>query len=110
MMLLCDILKKIDLKNMNQADINKEVSTVYIGDLLSFVMANGIGEALWLTVQRHINVIAVAELNEFSGIIFVEGVIPDKQTIEKASELNIPLFVSESDAYQLTKIFHSIGL
>lgn len=109
-MQLNDILKKTNLKCVNHAHIDKEVSTVYIGDLLSFVMANGKSQALWITVQRHINVIAVAELNEFSGIVFVEGVMPDEQTILKAEELDIPLFVSENDTYQLTKLFHSIGL
>lgn len=109
-MKLQEILTKINLNQVNKADVIKDVSTLYIGDLLSFVMANGESQALWLTVQRHINVIAVAELNEFSGIIFVENVFPDEQTIQKANELNIPLFVSDLDTYQLCKQFMAIGL
>lgn len=104
------ILENVHLVPCFQDNFNKDVSTVYIGDLLSFVMANGIENAMWITVQRHINVIAVAQLNDFSCIVFVEGVEPDEQTIQKALELHIPLFMSQENAYALASLLHDIGL
>ena len=65
---------KLSLKQINDVDLSNEIEGVYIGDLLSFVMANGKTGALWLTVQKHLNVIAVADLNDFAGIIFVQNI------------------------------------
>lgn len=109
-MKLDDILDKIELEVLNDINVNVEFSTLYIGDLLSSVMANGKEHALWLTVQRHINVIAVASLNDFAGIIFVENVEPNSDTIAKATELHIPLMKTSLDAYQLSCQFIKAGL
>lgn len=95
---------------INQNECFQGIENVYIGDLLSHVMANGKDGALWLTVQRHVNVIAVAELNDFSAIVFVEGVIPEEDTIKKANELNIPLLTTKLDAFLLIKELISLGL
>ena len=64
---------QLEIKQINKAPLTNIVENVYIGDLLSFVMANGKEGALWLTVQKHLNVVAVAELNDFAGIIFVQN-------------------------------------
>lgn len=101
---------KLNIKQINDTPLTNTIENVYIGDLLSFVMANGKEGALWLTVQKHINVIAVAELNDFAGIIFVQNSYPDEDTINKAAELEIPIFISEKDAFLVTKDLISLGL
>lgn len=100
----------LDIKQINDVPLTNIIESVYIGDLLSFVMANGKEGALWLTVQKHINVIAVAELNDFAGIIFVQNSYPDEDTIAKANEFEIPLFISEKDAFLVSKDLISLGL
>ena len=92
---------QLEIKQINKAPLTNIVENVYIGDLLSFVMANGKEGALWLTV---------AELNDFAGIIFVQNSFPDGDTIAKADELEIPLFISQLDAYHLCKQLISLGL
>lgn len=104
-----DILS-LNIKRLNSVTTNNIVSNVYIGDVLSFVMSNGKKHTLWLTVQTNINVIAVANYNNFSGIIFLENRYPDDETIKKATELKIPLFISSDDAFLLSKKLISIGL
>ena len=89
---------KLSLKQINDVDLSNEIEGVYIGDLLSFVMANGKTGALWLTV------------NDFAGIIFVQNSYPDQDTIAKATELKIPLFISEDDAYHVAKELVNLGL
>lgn len=102
---------KLDLKQINNVACTNVIEDVYIGDLLSFVMANGkMKVRLWLTVQKHLNVIAVASLNDFAGIVFVENSYPDEDTIDKATSLDIPLFISEKSAYALAKELISLGL
>ena len=101
---------KLDLKQINNVACTNVIEDVYIGDLLSFVMANGKEGSLWLTVQKHLNVIAVASLNDFAGIVFVENIYPYEDTIDKATSLDIPLFISEKSAYALAKELISLGL
>lgn len=109
-MKISELCQKIELRQVNQVNGDNDIDGVYIGDLLSFVMGNGKEGALWLTVQRHINVIAVAELNDFAGIIFVEDVDPDEDTVAQATKQDIPLFISSLDAYSLTKELAQAGL
>lgn len=101
---------KLDIKQVNDVPLTNKIKSVYVGDLLSFVMANGKEDSLWLTVQKHINVIAVAQLNDFAGILFVQDSYPDDDTIAKATELEIPLFISKKDAFMVIKDLVSIGL
>lgn len=108
-MKLSELSQMNDLKLMNTIQQDKDVQDIYIGDLLSFVMANGKEQSVWITVQRHINVIAVAELNDFSAIIFVENVQPDEETLLKANELDIPLLTSSLDAFTLCKKLYQVG-
>ena len=103
-------LERIGLKPINEADTDKEIDNVYISDLLSYVMAHGEENTLWLTVLKHVNIIAVAQLHDFAGIIFVQNSYPNEDTILKANEYDIPLFVSEKEAFEVAKDLMSIGL
>lgn len=103
-------LEKIGLKPINDADVHKTIDHVYVSDLLSYVMAHGEDNTLWLTVLKHVNIIAVAQLHDFSGIIFVQNSYPNDDTIKRANEFDIPLFVSEKDAFSLCKDLVSLGL
>jgi len=97
------------VKKINQAAA-KQPTDVYIGDLLSCVMAHIEEGSLWLTTQINMNVIAIGHLHELAGIIFVEGMYPDEKTIEKAEECNIALYAYEGSAYALAIQIHEMGL
>lgn len=109
-MKLTELIENLPLQKLNQVSFNAEVEGVYIGDLLSFVMAHGQEKCLWLTVQRHLNVVAVAELVGFSAIVFVQGIHPEAETIAKADELHIPLLKTTLTAYELAKVLGNAGL
>lgn len=109
-MKLTELVKNLPLQKLNQVSLNADVQGVYIGDLLSFVMAHGQEKCIWLTVQRHLNVVAVAELIGFSAIVFVEGIHPEADTIAKADELHIPLLKTTLTAYELAKVLINAGL
>lgn len=101
---------QLPLQLINDVSCMQEIKDVYIGDLLSVVMAHGKEGTLWLTVQKHLNVVAVAQLLDFAGIVFVQGSYPDEETIQKATELQIPLLVSSKDAFALVKDLITLGL
>lgn len=93
-------------------DFNEEIDIqgVYIGDLLSIVMAKAKENYAWITIQTHINIVAVAELLDLACIIVVEDMEIEHETVKKAKELGIPLFKAKESAYEVACRMHSIGI
>jgi hypothetical protein len=91
-------------------DLNREVTGGYVSDLLSDVIGNSKEGYIWLTIQVHLNIVAVASLKGLSGIILVNNRKPDDDTIKKAVQENIPLMTSQSPAFDLVGRLYSLGL
>ncbi|MCD8480163.1 MAG: hypothetical protein LRZ88_07985 [Candidatus Cloacimonetes bacterium] len=50
-----------------------EISGAYVSDMLSDVMGSAKPEQAWITIMRHLNVIAVASMTGVPAIIFSKG-------------------------------------
>lgn len=110
-MIIKDLLDISGLSVVNEVYFpERSVQNIYIGDLLSWVMGHLEEDSLWLTVQNHINVIAIGHLHDVSGIVFVEGSYPLQETIDKAIESNIPLFTYDGSSYELAVVLSEYGL
>jgi len=97
-----DLIEKLNLGLLTpQEDPNREVSGVYIGDLLSRVMSHAGENDVWITIMQNINVAAVALLCDVSAVILCEGVRPDEDLLERAKKENICLLSSPLSAYEL---------
>lgn len=90
--------------------LDREVSGGYCGDLLSDVMANSESGSIWLTIQAHKNIMAVAVLRELAAIILVNGHQPEEETRAKADEEGIPILLSPEPAYQLAGELFNAGV
>ena len=76
-----DIIKTLDLQVISGEEfLGREVTGGYAGDLLSDVLANSKKGYVWITLQIHQNIIAVASSKELSGIIIVNGRKPEEET------------------------------
>ena len=84
----------------------REIGGVYIGDLLSWVMGRASADEAWITIMSNINVVAVASLADTSCVLFAEGVVPDDNVIQTATEKGINLLVSDKSAYELAVLLH----
>lgn len=104
-----EIIEKFGLKIFNEVfEPDREVSGGYTGDLLSDVIANSKKDNIWITMQTHINIIAVASLKELTAIIIVMGREVDKDAVEKANEEKITVLGTDLTAYRMSgKIFES---
>lgn len=110
-MYLSTIIDKIGLELVTDFDLgSRQAEGVYIGDLLSIVMSKAQQNFLWITIQTHINIIAVATLVDLAGIIIAEGMEIEKDTIEKATEVSIPIFKSKLSAYEVACKLNEIGV
>lgn len=102
---------KLNLKCLNPDVINdQEVSGVFISDLLSWVIGNGLERQAWITIQGHLNVIAVAVLKEFSCIIVAHNAVVDEDAVSRATEESLPIFTTDLTVYEIAKKCVEIGL
>ena len=110
-MKLQEIIDSLSLKvETPSADLNKEVSGAYVSDMMSDVMGNAKDGFLWITIQVHLNIIAVASLKNLSGIILVNSRVPAEDTLKKAVAENIPIMTTPLSAFDLVGMLYGLGL
>ena len=80
---------------------DREVSGVYIGDLLSWVMGRAGADEAWITIMSNRNVVAVATLADTACIVLAEGVSPDEGVAELAAAKGVNILQSPESAYQI---------
>lgn len=108
-MTLKEITEKLDLKVFcGEATLEREVTGGYVSDLLSDVMGNAEEGAVWITLQSHLNVVAIASLKELSAVILINGISPEETVVAKAEEENIPLLGSEKPAFDVAGQLYQI--
>jgi predicted transcriptional regulator len=103
-----DLLHLEGMAGMQGGD--REVKEGYCGDLLSDVMANSLKGSVWLTIQSHHNIVAVAVLKELAAIILVNGRSPDEETMTRAEDEGIPILRSGLSAYELAGRLYEAGI
>ena len=101
-MKLKEIVEKLGLEVRGVfKDIEGDINKGYVSDLLSDVLANSEENDLWVTLQIHPNIVAVASIKGLSGIVIINGREPAEETIKKAEEEKIPIMVSQLTSYEL---------
>jgi hypothetical protein len=102
-----ELIEKCGLKNLTEVyEPDREVSGGYTSDLLSDVIANSEKDNVWITMQTHLNIVAVASLKELTAIIIVMNREVDKDALEKAKLEKIMLLSTGLTAFQISgKIF-----
>ena len=106
-----DIVKVLDLQVISgQELLEREVTGGYAGDLLSDVLANSKKGSIWITLQIHQNIIAVASSKELSAIIIVNGRTPDEATLMSAQDEKIPVLISSLLTYEIAGRLYEIGI
>jgi predicted transcriptional regulator len=99
-MTIKELTEKINLKVYSGAAyLDREVVGGYVSDLLSDVMGNANEGEVWITLQSHLNVVAIASLKELAAIILINGIVPDEVVVAKAEEEQVPLLVSSDPAF-----------
>jgi len=108
---LTDLAATLDLEvRAARNSLENEVTGGYASDLLSDVLANSREGELWITLQVHMNIVAVASMKGLVGIIVVGGREPEEGTIEKAEEEGIPVMVSGLPAFELIGRLYNLGI
>lgn len=102
-MKVSDLVKELDLKVFcGEKGLDAEINGGYTSDLLSDVMGHIEEGMLWITLQTHQNVIAVATLKDASAVLIVNGAVPDEETMQRGREEAIPLLGTSLGAFEAT--------
>lgn len=111
-MTLQEVIDQLNLSVLTHSKNFAGVTPVsgYASDLLSCVMAGAPKGALWVTLQAHLNIVAVAALLDMSAVIIAEGAQPDEATIQKANEENITLLGTARPTFEVVGRLWEMGL
>ncbi|MBK7214229.1 MAG: serine kinase [Bacteroidales bacterium] len=109
-MLVSELKEKLNLKVFGgNSGLNREITGGYTSDLLSDVMGFADQGKLWITLQTHRNVMAIASLKDLSAILLVKGQQPDADMLELAEEEGIAVLGSDENSFEVSgKVFNSL--
>lgn len=93
-----------------EKQLDREITGGYASDLMSDVIAHGKEGNVWITLQVHQNIVAVAAMNNLAGIILVNSREPEKETVEKAEAEGVPVMVSEMATFELVGRLYGMGI
>ncbi|MBQ9265090.1 MAG: AraC family transcriptional regulator [Clostridia bacterium] len=101
-MTIAELAALIEAENQTPSlPIDRTVSCGYTCDLLSWVMAHGEEGMAWVTVQTHMNVVAVAVLADMACVIMPENIDMPKESIDKAADEGLVILKSPLTAYAI---------
>jgi predicted transcriptional regulator len=90
--------------------VAREVRGGYVSDLLSDVMANAQDGDAWITMQRHVNTVAVAQLKNLAAIVIVNGRQPEAEMVNRAAEHDVAIVTTPLPAFDVAGRLHGAGL
>ena len=97
-----EIAEKLNLRVFSgEAGLDREVTGGYVSDLLSDVMGFAKDGSVWVTLQTHKNVMAIATLKELAAVIIVKGFEPEEDAREVSEEEGIPILGSGEQTFEL---------
>ncbi len=110
-MTLNEIAGKLRLTSFTpEQEGEAEVAGGYVSDLLSDVLANAPSNGILVTIQVHMNVVAVAVHAGLVGVVFAAGRTPEQAVRDKALEEGICLYGSEETAFDIAGQLYALGL
>jgi predicted transcriptional regulator len=110
-MKLSEIVRKLDLNVQAGEDaLDIEVTGGYAADLLSCAMAGARRGNLWVTLQGHLNVIAIATLDELAGVIVSESKPVAHDALAKAQEEHLPILTTSMTTFEVAGRLWEIGI
>jgi hypothetical protein len=87
---------------------NLSIGGGYVSDLLSDVMGNVLNNQVWITIMRHLNVIAVASLAGVPAVVFPKNLRPEEPVIAKAIEEGVCLVSTPLSTFETAGILYHL--
>lgn len=108
-MVLSDVTKHLGCEILTgNVNLDKDIQDGYVSDLLSDVIGFIKENSIWITIQRHINILGVAKLKDVVAIIIPRSLQVDNSVIEKAREEGIAILRDPRSAFELSGIIYNL--
>ncbi|MDL2251296.1 serine kinase [Odoribacter sp. OttesenSCG-928-J03] len=98
-----DIVEKLELEVCSgAAGLDREIQGGYVSDLLSDVMGNAQEGNVWITLQTHKNIMAIASLKELAAVILVKGYQPEDDARAESEDEGIAILSTTKQTFEIT--------
>lgn len=109
-----EMIEKLNLqlltKDVSEDALYAEVEAGYVSDLLSNAMGQGQPAMVWVTMQGHQNVAAVASLIGFAAVIVAGDAPVAADTIHKANMNDVVIAATEEPAFDVVGKLYALGV
>lgn len=110
-MKVSDVVEQLGWKVLaGESYMETQVNGGYVADLLSCVMAGAETGDLWITLQTHANIVAVASLLGIAAIVVAEGANVPEATLSKAQQQEITILSTTSPVYETVADLVALGI
>jgi predicted transcriptional regulator len=110
-MIVRDIVSGLSLSVLAGRDyLDRIITGGYTSDLLSNVMGNAAQGNIWVTMQGHQNVVAVASLAGLAAVILAGGVEPDEDALIKAQSQEVVLLSTTLSSFEVVGRIYTMGI
>lgn len=111
MIYLKEVVEKLRVEPVSSPQVlDRPIAGGYASDLLSCVMKGAKKDFVWVTLQCHVNVVAVASLLGLGGVIITEGNRPDTETLDRANHEGVVLMVTPKNTFSVVGELASLGV
>lgn len=88
-------------------NLDREIRSGYTSDLLSDAIANIEEDSVWITIQRHINILGVAKLKDVAAILIPHNLQLDQEVIDKARAESIAILRGRLSSFELSGLLYN---
>jgi predicted transcriptional regulator len=106
-MKVSELVKELNLEVFSGREgLDREITGGYVSDLLSDVMGNASEGEVWVTLQTHRNVVAIASLKELACILLVSSLAPEQNAIDHSNEEGIPVLGTKLSTFEIAGLLY----
>ncbi len=87
-----------------------EVTSGYVCDMLSWVMARAQFGTAWITIQAHVNVVAVAALTGCACVIISDSIAISEETLAAARDKGVCIISVPCTSFGAAAALHDLGV
>ena len=112
-MTLKAIVEELHLKTLTpeiSLEETPEIRRGHASDLLSDVLASAPAGGILLTIQVHMNVVAVALHATQAAVVFTSGMAPEETVRARAVQEGLPLFTTGANTFDTAGRLYALGV
>jgi hypothetical protein len=99
-MTLGEMASLLRLEAVTTGDQTRVITGAYVSDMLSDVLGKASQGQVWLTMQGHQNVAAVASMLNLAAVVITGGRVPSPELLDRARQENVVLYLTDMPTFE----------